>query len=531
MHPLVHDAMLTSAQGSPYAPAIEFADRQLTYSELDAGSASIALALTPSIKTEETCIAIFMDKRLEAILALYGILRAGAAYVPLDTKNPASRIQHIISQCGITTFITTPDFAGQLDNILAELDGNFECIIVTEDPWTPTISSHSYQIVNAFQSQLTAPAVIDHVVGVDKADSANQLAAVLYTSGSTGTPKGVMITHANISVFTNWVVSYFSLSSDDRLASHAPLYFDLSLLDIFAAHHCAATAVLIPETMVGNPRYLTQFIVEKQISSWQSVPTALTLMLKYGGIDQHQYPQLRHVLFAGERMSTQNVQGLTEYFRAATFHNIYGSTETNDTFIFSFAATLENIPDPLPIGRPLPYVEYRIDKGDKNIPGEEGELLVKAPTLMRGYRGQSAINSGGNIDSIPYYRTSDFVKVLNNGDLEFIGRTDDVVKSNGYRINLLAIESVLQNHEAIQEVAVLSIPDEDMGNKIIAVITTPSTDTISAIALRLYCAEHLPKYAIPHLFEIRSQSLPKTSSGKTNKKSLIQLRCNHVEHS
>ncbi len=544
MNSLIHHAMLAAANNQPDSHAVELEDRHLTYRELDTGSAVIAATLLPLLKEKEECVAIFMEKSIESILAMYGILRAGAAYVPLDTKSPNSRTQYIVEQCGITKIITTPNDTDKLSALLSQQNKSFEFIILADDSWPHPAEEHSYYQVNTFTSLATGQSILPKIK--DAPLNSDHLAAVLYTSGSTGSPKGVMITHDNVTVFTAWAINYFQLGSNDRLASHAPLHFDLSLLDIFAAHKAGAPSVLIPEAMAGNPKYLSQFITEKKITLWQSVPTALSLVLKYGNLASHQYKNqynhLRHVLFAGERMSTQNVQGLAAYFKSAIFHNIYGATETNDTFVFSIADTSKILPDPLPIGRPLPYVEYMIDKGNKHNPGNEGELLVKTPTLMRGYRCQPRLNSA--IDKPAFYRTSDIVKVLSNGELQFVGRTDDIVKTNGYRVNLLAIESVLQQHESIQEVAVIAIPDDEIGNKIIAIVAIKSTTKattkataitdslkINAIALRVFCSEHLPKYSIPHIFEIHTQPLPKTSSGKTNKKLLTTSRLTHVEYS
>ena len=523
--------MRFTAKVNPEKIAVETDKDKLSYGELEMGSSVIASHLSSLNLDKGHCIGLFMDKRIESILAIYGILQAAGVYVPLDIKNPATRLNYIVEQSSITTFITTPDNVEKLTSVLPGDADNYNIIVLCDDNWLPPSGKFSFTLLNPTQQKIRTTQFYNEQIDPE------DLATILYTSGSTGTPKGVMISHACISCFIDWVINYFGFNENDRCISHAPLHFDLSLLDIFASHSAGSTIVLVPDSMSGNPRYLTKFIADKKITVWQSVPSVLILLLKYGGIEKYQYPELRHVLFAGEKMGVENLKGISQHFNCADFHNIYGSTETNDTFIYSIPSSIDVYPDPLPIGRPLPYVDYRIVDANNNqvSDNQEGHLLVKTPTMMRGYKGDSGNNELSLVDSNSlhdlkgFYPTKDIVRQSASGELIFCGRTDDIVKSNGYRINILEIEGVLQQHQDISDVAVIAIADDEIGNRIIAITTTPVNQKLTPIDLKQYCAQHLAKYAVPHVFEIVTTPLPKTSSGKVNKKAIIKSRNNHVK--
>lgn len=527
MNKLIHTWMLDSAQRLPTAEAIRINNRTVSYRELEQGSQAIATQLGATITKEEQCIGLYFGKCPEAIMAIYGVLQADAVYVPIDIKNPATRVHYIIDQCKMSTLITTPDFLDQLRSILADTQQSFNIVVVANDQWHAPVDQFRYITIN-----LNAPTESNSFA---RNSDLTRLATTLFTSGSTGMPKGAMISHNSVSIFINWVIDYFQLTEKDRCISHAPLHFDLSLLDIFATHAAGACVVLVPENMSGNPRFLTQYIAQHDITVWQSVPSVLVLLLKYGDIAKHQYPSLRHILFAGERVSGTLLENLSVHFINGEFHNIYGATETNDTFVFSIPAGTHAFPDPLPIGKALPYVDFLIVDHNNQPAAEfaEGELLVRTPTTMRGYRNTPAnsfisITQAGSTEAKDYYVTKDIVRMTHDGDLLFCGRKDDIIKTSGNRVNLLEIENLLQTHPALNDVAVIPEADDEIGNKIIAIFTLSPGLQVSVIDLKIFCANNLPKYAIPHIFELSSTPLPKTSSGKTNKQTLIKSRGNHV---
>lgn len=529
MTQLIHHWMLSSAERQPDAEAIRTSNQSLSYRNLRDASQILASQLKQVVVSEEQCIGLYLGKSAEAIAAIYAVLMAGAVYVPMDIKNPSTRIQYIVDQCQMSVVITTPELLQQLRPMLADARQSFTILVICNShPGFPLDQFH-YIPVN-----IHAP--VSDAIALGNSDIApNQLATTLFTSGSTGLPKGAMISHESVSIFVAWVIEHFQLTPADRCISHAPLHFDLSLLDIFATHAAGACAVLVPDAMSGNPKFITQYIAQQQVSVWQSVPSVLVLLLKYGDIAKHSYPSLRHILFAGERVSGSLLENLSVHFSNAAFHNIYGATETNDTFIFSIPPGNQAFPDPLPIGKPLPYVDHLIVDAEGNpVDGnEEGELLVSTPTSMRGYRNTLAncwvaCTPPGETAPHDFYITKDIVRKLPDGNLLFCGRKDDIVKTSGNRVNLLEIENLLQTHPGISDVAVIPLPDDEIGNRILAIFTAAPGCKPSIIELKMFCANNLPKYAIPHVFELSELPLPKTSSGKTNKPVLIKSRGQHV---
>jgi acyl-coenzyme A synthetase/AMP-(fatty) acid ligase len=276
---------------------------------------------------------------------------------------------------------------------------------------------------------------------------------------------------------------------------------------------------------------MLRLVNQSGITVWQSVPSALTLQT----VSIRQQPDPMHavrcVLFAGERMPRQTLLRLPEVFPNARFYNIYGCTETNNSFMYLLPQDVAQAPDPLPIGKPLPHIRYRIvDESGRDVgPGQEGQLLVSGETVMAGYLVLQPNDSAGEAPYAPedskdgFYRTKDIVSIGEDGNLRFHGRLDAVIKTNGYRVNLMEIEDHLRRSEKLEEVALLCAPDDLIGNRIIAIVRPRAGELCSTLDLKLYCAGALPKYAIPHCFHITNEELPKGDTGKVDKCLLAQI--------
>lgn len=498
MTKLVVDRLKSASNDAAAKPAVLCGERCLSYAELDALSDNIAAGLQSTGVSTHERIGIYMHKSVEAIACIYGTLKAGCSYVPIALEYPLPRIAYMLENCGIRFVLVATAPAPEVGHGIRTAGAN---VLVMED------------LISAIGPgrNLLKPA---H-------PSPQDAAAILYTSGSTGNPKGAVITHANLAAFVSWALPAFNLVPNDRLLSHAPLQFDLSFFDVFASAAASAAIVLASPADTANAARMSHLVNQSGVSIWQSVPSALTLQALSGRQQLDPMPGIRCVLFAGERLPRRTLLTLPKAFPNARLYNIYGCTETNNSFMYLLPQDVAQAPDPLPIGKALPYIRYRIvdDSGGDVGPGQEGHLLVSGETNMAGYIG--LVPNDNSNDG--FYRTKDIVSVGEDGDLRFHARVDAVIKTNGYRVNLMEIEDHLRRSRKLEEVALFSVPDDLIGNRIIAAVRPRAGETCSSLDLKLYCAEALPRYAIPHYFHINREELPKGNTGKVDKRLLAQV--------
>jgi acyl-coenzyme A synthetase/AMP-(fatty) acid ligase len=307
----------------------------------------------------------------------------------------------------------------------------------------------------------------------------------------------------------------------------------MSVFDLFVAMKAGATVVIVPETAATFPVRLAELIAKSGITVWNSVPSALSLLAAYNGLEEHDLSGLRLVVFAGERFPLKYLRRLKEAVPGARFCNMYGQTEANSSTCY----WVEQLPvrenDPLPIGKALPNFEvFALDEEGRQItgPGREGELYVRASTVALGYldepeKTEKAFVRNPLRSGLPerIYRTGDLVRVDEEGNYIFLGRTDHMIKSRGYRIEIGEIEAVLRGHRDVKNAVVIPLPDELIGNRIWAIVVPSAAGIITREDLARYCARQLPKYMIPEIIEFRDE-LPTTSSGKIDRQMLRDLR-------
>jgi L-proline---[L-prolyl-carrier protein] ligase len=317
------------------------------------------------------------------------------------------------------------------------------------------------------------------------------------------------------------------VTSDDRLSSHAPLHFDLSIFDLYAAAATASTLVLVPPQASVLPVELARFIRTAGITLWYSVPTVLSMLVDRGGLARGDFPRLRVVNFAGEVFPTRYLAGLMRLLPSATFWNFYGPTETN-------VCTAYHVPEPpdpdggdIPIGKPIEGVRAYVmtDEGSYASLGQEGELLIGGPTVMQGYWADEEKTAQKLVpdprdERRLVYRTGDLVAEQPDGNLRFLGRIDNQIKSRGYRIELGEIETVLHSHPGVIECAVAAVPDDLVTNRLLAHVVV--CDGTSVADLARFCRDRLPSYMAPEHY--RSwDTLPRTSTGKIDRQSLREV--------
>jgi acyl-coenzyme A synthetase/AMP-(fatty) acid ligase len=342
-----------------------------------------------------------------------------------------------------------------------------------------------------------------------------------------------MISHRASLTFVNWASECFDLRPSDRVSNHAPLHFDLSTFDIFAAVKAGATMVPVPEELSVFPMNMADFIERQGITTWYSVPSVLTRLVLHSELGTRDFSSLRQILFAGEVFPTKYLRQLMAAIPHAGYFNLYGPTETNVCTFYQVGELPPGGDEPIPIGRACANTEVFAVNERSELAGtdEVGELYVRGPSLMKGYwampeRSAEALVPnplGSPRWAERVYRTGDLVTRTAEGDYRFVGRRDSMVKSRGYRIELGEIETALYAHPDVQEAAVLAIPDDEIGNVIHAVVVTRAAAPLSAAQLQRYCGERIPRYMIPSAIHFRD-ALPKTSTGKVDKPALLRER-------
>jgi amino acid adenylation domain-containing protein len=513
----LHQFLDHSAQTRPgHVAVVEPEKGQITYQELAALSDCLRDHLVQLGVRPGDRVGIYLHKSIDSVAAIFGILKAGAAYVPVDPSAPVARNAYILSDCTVKAAVVEDRF---VEGLQAELKDEMPLLLRLDG----TGGGDSLRQALAQAQAKTHVSPVETVV-----PASTDLAYILYTSGSTGKPKGVMLAHQAAVSFVDWCSELFVPGEQDRFSSHAPFHFDLSILDIYVPIKHGATLVLISEEIGKEPVRLASLIAGYRITNWYSTPSILSLLAQYGRLQEHDFSPLHTLLFAGEVFPVKHLRDLKQLLPAPRTFNLYGPTETNVCTYYEIPANIpEERKQPFPIGKACSHYQIKIvDEQGQELPaGEEGELCGSGPGVMDGYwnlpeRTANAFLVDG--EGRRWYKTGDIVYEAEDGNYIFVGRRDRMIKKRGYRVELGEIEAGLYRHPAIKEAAVIALSDEDNGVRIKACLSYNGDKPPSLIELKRFCAENLPMYMIPDLFSFYSV-LPKTSTDKINYQELQRV--------
>jgi amino acid adenylation domain-containing protein len=518
-HSVLHRGLIETAERLPDRPAVEEPGQGfLTYAELDQLSDRvrdrlIAMGVVPGDR-----IGFYLHKSADTVAALYGILKTGAAYVPVDPGAPPARNAYILSNCSVRVAITEETFASGLQTELTALGSQARLLSL---PYVGRGEGLRRALDEAdIRSNAPRAATVY--------PSADALAYILYTSGSTGKPKGVMLSHENAVSFVDWCSEVFEPQPEDRFSSHAPFHFDLSILDLHVPLKHGAAIVLIGEDAGKDPQGLARLIADERITCWYSAPSILALLAQHGGLETLALDALRLVLFAGEVFAVKHLRQLSRQVPHPRYFNLYGPTETN---VCTFYEVVLPVPDertvPYPIGKVCSHLEGRVvdEAGRPADASAEGELCIAGRGVMQGYWALPDQTSQGFITDPAgrrWYRTGDIVAKDDAGNYLYRGRRDRMVKRRGYRVELGEIEASLYRHPLVKEAAAVALPDAEGSLRIKAFLSCKETKRPSLIELKRFCSQNLPLYMLPDQFSWLD-ALPKTSTDKVDYQRLKQL--------
>lgn len=446
-------------------------DKQtLSYAEFKTRIARLASYLQAR-QAHTQCIAIALDRGIDAATGIYGILSAGAVYLPLDIKNPAARLNFIIADAQPRFIIGMGDAPDWLAS--PELWLNMNRLLPSK--------LENYTL---YPSQPT------------------DLAAILYTSGSTGSPKGVALSHQALSNFSSWASQTFKLNQQDRIASLAPFHFDLSIFDLFSSLASGASVYFLPAHLSLSPSRLTAWLSEQQITCWYTVPSLLSFMALKGALQTTPLPHLKRILFAGEVFPTPHLKRLADLLPDTALYNLYGPTETNVCCYWQVERQhLTNVQF-IPIGIAACNAELIINT-------ETGELLVKSLNNFSGYWQQGKLQPL----ETDFYPTGDKVSLNKQTEYEYHGRLDRMLKCSGYRVEPAEIEQCINQLDNIENCAVIGITDLTSGQRPVAAIVLKAGATLAETIKPL--RQQLAPYMQPCKF-IVVDYLPILANGKTD---------------
>jgi amino acid adenylation domain-containing protein/FkbM family methyltransferase len=491
----VHELFEENVERRPQAVAVSYEER-LTYAELNARANQLANHLQRLGVEREDCIAIHMERSERMIVALLGILKAGAIYVPLDPDYPRERLAFMLKDADIKVMLTE-------ESLKDELTSDGVRVLYMDTDWD-LIARES-----AEQRRVKC--------------WPEQVAYVIYTSGSTGLPKGVCITHRDINRLV-CQTNYIQVSEDDIVSQGSTASFDAATFEIWSALLNGASLIGMSKEVMLNANALGQRVKQEGVNVLFMATALFNQLAHEMGTDFH---DVREILIGGSALEPRAVREVLKQGYGGRILNVYGPTEST-VFATWHSATREDAEGlMIPIGRPVSNTEiYILDKGQQPSPvGVAGELYLGGDGLARGYLNRPELTAEKFVPH-PFsaapgarlYHTGDLARYMADGTTEYLGRIDQQVKVRGYRIELGEIEAVLGQHPALRECVVMAAGKEHEEKRLVAYLVAED-EAVEATALRAYLEEKLPAYMVPSFFILLNE-LPLTPNGKINYKAL-----------
>ena len=504
---LVQQYFSESAELFPDKPGICCENESLSFCEAEEFTNGFARALQAAGAARGQFVPFFMEKSVRSILSVLSILKADCAYVPIDFKSPGQRMQSILKATEASVVIVDEDSQFMFEELI------------------PAIERPVLLNISRFKPVNVGPVPTQNL-SID-------IAYVLFTSGSSGVPKGVMIPHKAIIDYIEWCVETYKLTENDVISNHAPLYFDNSTFDLYCAFKTGATLHLVHEELNAVLPRLVNWLSERKITTFFCVPSVLTLLLRSRRLKPDSFPKMRHLIAAGEVLPRDILADWMEMYPHIQFTNMYGPTEI--TVDCSYHILHEKPGKDLlsiPIGKARTNMELYVRTASGGLSqaiGAEGELLVRGTAVGYGYLGDTERtqkvfiqNPQNRLFHDPLYCTGDLVRIDDNADFLFLGRTDDQIKFLGYRIELGEIEASLAGIEGVQEgVVVFNNSSVESERELGALVSLEEGFDLDA--LRNALQKRLPGYMVPTRFKIMAEVFPRTPNGKYDRKQTLKI--------
>jgi amino acid adenylation domain-containing protein len=485
--------------------------QRLTYAQIDARANCLANALIDQGVQRGDRVAIYLPNSVETVIALFGILKAGAAFVVVNPTTKQDKLVYILNNCQATALFAPARIAGTVSKTRAAVPALKFAVLSGKQASASAADEGS---LHAFQDLLAAyPASRPACPTIDQ-----DLACLIYTSGSTGDPKGVMSGHNNVVFASGSIIQYLKNTPDDIVINVLPLSFDYGLYQLLMAFRFGGTLVL--EKSFTYPAAVLKRMQAERVTGLPGVPTLFAILLQMD-LSSYDLSNLRYITNTAAALPPHHIVELGKKFPWATLYSMYGLTECKRT-LYLPPDQLDKRPGSVGIAIPGTEVWIEDEEGNRVGPGVVGELLIRGSHVMRGYWGNpEATARRYRPGPTPGERTlcsGDLFKMDDEGYLYFVARKDDIIKSRGEKVAPKEVENVLYSIDGVVETAVIGVPDPILGQAIKAFVVSEDAALSDKDILR-HCRANLEDFMVPKYVEFR-ESLPKTSSGKIKKTGL-----------
>ncbi|MEA3639814.1 MAG: acyl-CoA ligase (AMP-forming), exosortase A system-associated [Lamprobacter sp.] len=516
---LLHDALFVHADQSPDALALSDAKASQPYASLaESVQQASTFLLSAGLAARERA-AVYLDKRLETVHALFGIARAGGVFVPVNPLLKADQVAYILRDCNVRILVTSPDRLASLADALPDCPDLHSVLVLGE----VTDEQHIGHVrILSWQALLDAT---DPTAGLAPHRTIDtDMAAILYTSGSTGRPKGVVLSHRNLVAGAESVATYLENRPEDRLLSVLPLSFDYGLSQLTTAFLSGASVVLLNYLL---PRDVIKAVARESITGLAAVPPLWIQLAQLEWPDEARQ-SLRYLTNSGGAMPRKTLDALRAQLPDAQFFLMYGLTEAfRSTYLPP--AEIDRRPDSM--GKAIPNAEILVvrEDGSPCAPDEPGELVHRGALVSLGYWNDAERTAErfrpapGQPAGLPLPElavwSGDTVRRDAEGYLYFIGRRDEMIKTSGYRVSPNEVEEVVYATGLVAEAAALGVAHPTLGHGIV-LVALGKEPTLTVEALLAELRPRLPAYMLPAHIEVRAQALPRNANGKIDRKSL-----------
>ncbi len=519
MQYLLHSLLTNQAQKRPDKIALESKKDKLSYKELDAYTSAFAGGYNKMQLPKGSRVGVFLPKQIETVTAFFGTLKAGGCIVPINPVLKAAQIQHILCDCDISILVTSQARLKQLTNHLPACKALQKIVVIDLNSENESDDTLTTEVVSWYAfTQVNTSYETDNIIESD-------LAAIFYTSGSTGKPKGVVLTHHNMYVGAESVAKYLKNSENDRILAVLPFSFDYGFSQLTTAMLRGATVILLDYLL---PKDVVKTLEKTQATGLAGVPPLWMQITKLAWpetIKSH----LRYITNSGGAMPQTTLALLQDKLPNTDIYLMYGLTEAfRSTYLPPEQVNIR----PTSMGKAIPNAEIFVinSNNEECEPGEEGELVHRGPLVAQGYWNDPektaqrykplppSLSDGRTVTELAVW-SGDAVIKDEEGYLYFVSRTDEMIKTSGYRVSPTEIEESLLQLNSISEAVALGIPHPELGQAIVVTVTSPDKDDNLVKDILANLKKQLPPYMLPQKIFVHD-TLPRNANGKFDRKKL-----------